>query len=263
MSINWPPLDTHAHIDVNIDAVTLLNLRAVIFAANRSLDESRHALARQSDDLLTVWGIGVHPGVNAALVAYDPDVFSALLSETAYIGEIGLDARVKSRLPLQREVFSSELSQLQKNPRLTSIHSYGATAEVLDELTHTPINGVILHWWLGNRDATQRALDLGAYFSVNASCVRRSEALDHIPLDRLLLETDHPDGNRYAVQPRQPGNVADVEKTLAEQHGMTSAALRLVVWQNLASLAATTQTHDLLPQRVRAILEAARAEPRP
>lgn len=256
MSGNWPPLDTHAHVDVSIDAMDLLNLRAVIFAASRSLEESQQAIRRQSRDLLTVWGLGVHPGVKAALDHYDPDTFGALLDETAFVGEVGLDGRVSSRLDQQRDVLASVLHQLQQRPRLTSIHSYAATTEVVEELERRPIAGVILHWWLGDRAATDRALELGAYFSINKSCLRRSEVLDRIPLDRLLLETDHPDGNRSGQSRMQPGNVGEVEVALARRYGLQPAALRLKTWQNLAMLVRATNTQDLLPPRVRTMLDA-------
>ncbi|MFC6355951.1 TatD family hydrolase [Luethyella okanaganae] len=257
MTVNWPPLDVHAHIDPSIDANTLLNLRAVIFAANRSIEESAQALERRPHDLLAVWGAGVHPGLKSALENYSPSAFAALLERTPYVGEVGLDAKVKSRLPLQREVLSSILQQLQTRPRITSIHSYGATNEVLDQLTETPILGAVLHWWLGDRNATLRAIELGAYFSINASSVRRSETLDVIPLERLLLETDHPDGNRYGRGPRQPGNIADVETALAARYGITTQAIRERAWRNLAELVEATATLDMLPSRVRGIVSSA------
>lgn len=257
MTANWPPLDTHAHVDTSIDAHTLLNLRAVIFAASRSIEESARALERQSRDLLTVWGAGVHPGMKAALETYTPSSFESLIEKTAYVGEIGLDAKVKSRLPLQREVLSSILKQLQARPRITSIHSYGATDEVLDHLELTPIRGAVLHWWLGDSEATLRAVELGAFFSINASSVRRSEILNLIPPERLLVETDHPDGNRYGRQPRQPGNTADVESVLATRNGVPAQTMRHRLWQNLARLVESTATLELLPPRVSGIVSSA------
>lgn len=258
MTPNWPPLDLHAHVDTGIDPASLLDLRAVIFAASRSLEESERALARQPSDLLTIWGVGVHPGLKSALESYTSTEFRTLLDRSGYVGEIGLDGKVPSRLPRQREVFASILGELQAYPRLTSIHSYAATAEVVEELTRTPIVGAILHWWLGDAETTQQAVDLGAFFSINAASVRRSDLLDVIPMDRLLLETDHPDGNRYGSRPRQPGGITDVEVALARHHGIKPADVRLKVWENLARLVTMTNVGALLPPRVAAILTAAR-----
>lgn len=253
---NLPALDLHAHIDTTIAPRDLLSLRAVVFAASRSLAESRLALKRQHQDLLTVWGVGVHPGVKKSLNEYERIAFDQLIDRTAYVGEVGLDARVPSRLGKQHEVFASLLAQLQKKPRLTSIHSYGATSEVVDHLERTPVTGAILHWWLGDREATARAIELGAYFSVNTATLRRSNAIDLIPIDRLLPETDHPDGNRSGTRPHQPGNVADVEATLAKARGLSAMEVRIQAWRNLATLVTRTRTSALLPERVAAILSA-------
>jgi TatD DNase family protein len=77
--VTWPPFDLHAHVAANVDATELLALRAVIFAATRSLDEVRSALARPSDPL-TVWGVGVHPGIASSLASFDRSLFTLLIA---------------------------------------------------------------------------------------------------------------------------------------------------------------------------------------
>ena len=94
---NFPAVDLHAHIDPTITPRDLLNLRAVIFAASRSLAESRLALDRQHQDLLAIWGVGVHPGVKTALDGYDPEEFERLIARTPYVGEIGLKSPIPPR----------------------------------------------------------------------------------------------------------------------------------------------------------------------
>ena len=59
-----PPLDLHAHIDPTIAPNDLDDLRAVVFAVTRSLDEAQQALERT--DSTTVWGVGCHPGLVAS-----------------------------------------------------------------------------------------------------------------------------------------------------------------------------------------------------
>lgn len=256
MSVAWPPLDTHAHIDVKIGSRELLDLRAVIFAASRSLLESSVALSRQATDLLVVWGLGVHPGLKDSIEDYDHARFSDLLHRTAYVGEVGLDGKAKGRLPRQQQVLAEILSMLQVRPRITSLHSFAATHELLELLTAIPIEGAVLHWWLGDAVSTRQAVEAGAYFSVNTASLRHEETISEIPLERLLLETDHPDGNRSSPTPRRPGQVDNLEKALGNRFGLTPAQLRLTTWRNLRNLVDRTKCADLLPQQVGSILSA-------
>jgi TatD DNase family protein len=258
LSAVWPPLDMHAHVNVELDATDLLGLRAVIFAATRTLDEAHLGLARQYRDMLTVWGVGVHPASPMALDAFDVNVFASLIMDSAYVSEVGLDGKVRSGLRLQRSVLADILSVLQENPRITSLHSYAATDDLIAELHRAPIKGAILHWWRGGRDATEKALEQGAYFSFNAASLHDTDLLSQIPLDRILIETDHPHGDRRSVTPRQPGRVEFVENALANIHGIPQDELRLAMWQNLRKLVNDTGSERRLPERVAAILAATR-----
>ena len=257
MSENWPPLDLHAHVEATVAPHDLLALRAVVFAACRTLAESRQALDRQSSDLLTVWGVGVHPAVKEALESFDLAVFTSLIGRSAYVAEVGLDGKVKSRLPQQQEVLAEVLVALQANPRITSLHSYAATNELVELLQDIPIDGAVLHWWLGDAVATRRAVELGAYFSVNAGGLKHAEVLSLIPIERLLTETDHPAGDRTSPQPRQPGNVSKVEKGLASIHGIRPFEMRRLCWSNLHTLVASTGVARLLPPGVGSVVAAA------
>ncbi len=257
MSEQWPPLDLHSHVDVSIAPDELLGLRAVVFAACRSLAESRQALDRQPSDLLTVWGVGAHPAVREALDSFDVAEFSSLLERTAYVAEVGLDAKVKSNLPRQREVLAEILRVVQQRPRILSLHSHAATNEIVEILQSVRVDGVVLHWWLGDAAATRAAVDLGAYFSINAGGLKHADVLSLIPIERLLTETDHPAGDRTSPAPRRPGRVERVEHELARARGLTPMALRRQCWSNLQALVAATNVAALLPPRVRAVVSAA------
>jgi TatD DNase family protein len=229
-----------------------LDLEALVFAATRSIEEAQRALDRQ--DEWTVWGVGCHPGLVGAQRAFELGRFEALVERTPFVSEVGLDGKSRVPMPLQRQRLGEVLAVLQSSPRIASIHSYQATAEVLTELETRPIKGVILHWWLGNESQTARALDLGAYFSVNTSSLRHQETLRRIPLERIFSETDHPFGDRHKRGVRRPGSVDDVELAIATLHGISQAAVRLRLWQNLATLVSHTNTARLLPKTLRARL---------
>jgi TatD DNase family protein len=136
-----------------------------------------------------------------------------------------------------------------------TIHSAGATREVLDELERSAIRGAVLHWWLGDRSDTHRAVDLGCYFSLNIAGIRRNNLLDLIPLDRLLTETDHPFGDRRS-RPQQPGNVENVEAAIAQHHDLQASDVRRLVWRNLSTVVAEAQTGHLFSRSIRRLLSA-------
>lgn len=247
-----PPLDLHAHVDVEVPADDLYSLRAVIFAATRSLAEAHIALRRRDD--LVVWGVGSHPSVARSHDDFDPTDFRTLIGRSAFAGEFGLDGGAKVPLEQQLQTLRGALDVLAGGPRITSLHSYRATNQLLDELALRPMSGAVLHWWLGSATATKRAAEMGCYFSVNAAMFRRPGVLRHIPLDRLLTETDHPYGDRSGPEPHQPGNVLPVEHAIARLHGLEPDEVRRIMWRNLERLVRDTGCGHLLSRRIRSYL---------
>ena len=250
-----PSIDMHAHIEADIAGDDLLELKSLIFAATRSLAEAEQALGRS--DPWTVWGVGCHPGLVGVQKAFDPVRFAELISRTPYVSEVGLDGTSRVPMDMQRATFEAILVALQETPRVTSIHSHDAIGVVLDCLAARPLQGAVLHWWLGDVEQTQRAIELGCYFSINASMLRQPELLDALPLDRVLAETDHPFGDRSVRRGRRPGDVDDVEQVIARLHGLEQDAVRQAMWRNLAELVRATRCGMLLPRPVRVTLAAA------
>jgi TatD DNase family protein len=244
-----PAVDLHAHIDVSIAPTELRQLGAVVFCATRSLDEADAALAR--DDEQTVWGVGCHPGLVGAHKAFERERFADLVQRTAFVSEVGLDAGSRVPMSTQQETLATVLAELQGSPRITSLHSYKATDLVLAALEAQTIEGAVLHWWLGDSSQTRRAIDLGCFFSVNASSVRRTDLLDIIPLDRLLTETDHPFGDRRGGRGARPGLVTTVEEQLALHYAQAADRIRAVIWDNLARLTSNAGCMALLPRAIR------------
>lgn len=249
-----PPIDLHAHIETDIAASDLLELGSLIFAATRSLDEAERAFGRS--DPWTVWGVGCHPGLVRVQKTFDPTRFADLISKTAYVSEVGLDGKSRVSLQTQRATFAAILTMLHETPRITSIHSHAATGIILSCLATQPIQGAVLHWWLGDEAETRRAVALGCYFSVSAAMLKRPNLLHLLPLNRVFAETDHPFGDRSGGRGRRPGNVNNVEAALARLHGLDQDKVRRVMWRNLADLARLTQCGVLLPRPVRVTLAA-------
>lgn len=157
----------------------------------------------------------------------------------------------------QQVVLSQVFSVLESTPRIVSVHSYRATSAVLRILEQHRPTGVILHWWLGSYDETARAIELGAFFSVNAAQATRWSALKLVPSDRILTETDHPFGDRRELPPQRPGNVQLAERRIGQLLNKQPAEVRRLVWRNLRVLVDELGLHDLLPRQFQVQLVAA------
>lgn len=144
--------------------------------------------------------LGLHPEL-ASERRSELDLFDALLPETRYVGEVGLDGSPNLRKfwSDQTFVFEHVLSACKAiGGRIITIHSRRAVSEVLDRLDAFRGAGVpILHWYSGNQRELSRAIDLGCWFSAGPAMLvgEKGRALVAcIPRDRLLTETDGPFG---------------------------------------------------------------------
>jgi len=241
-------LDAHAHFDPRRTSSELAEAGAVL-AMTLSLDEADKVVTR--DEPLVAWGVGCHPRKLAAQRAFDPDHFAGLAAKTAVIGEIGLDVAYQVPLDLQLRTFRTALAYAAHNPRIVSIHSFRTTLIMLEELRRTHVIAPILHWWTGSAAETRQAVDLGCYFSVHSAVARRSLFRTQVPLERLLVESDH----GWADPPGAiPHRVIWVEYLLSASLGMDVRHVHQLVWQNFTEVVRLTGTRELLPQGLVALL---------
>lgn len=251
-----PALDTHAHIAPSIAPAELERLGSVVFAATRSIGEFESVASRS--DLTSLWGLGTHPALTSALNGFDRLRFSRALGLTPLVSEVGLDGSARSSFTRQRAVFSQICEVVRDQPRMVSVHSRGASGAVLDSIEAAELkSGIVLHWWRGTISETARAVDLGCYFSVNASMIPDVGRLAAVPKERLLVETDHPYGDR-AQKGARPGNVALVEAALGSSLNLSPGGVRALVWSNLADLAAAVDVITLMPTAVQRMIGASK-----
>ena len=74
-----------------------------------------------------------------------------------------------------------------------------------------------------SRRVLARALELGAFFSLNGHEARSPKVLQLIPLDRVLTETDFPFSQRYDRSADRPSAVDPIEAQLAQHHHVPHA----------------------------------------
>ena len=140
--------------------------------------------------------LGYHP----LMVASNPNelsLFKKNLSETSYIGEIGLDFSREGIRSKEKQVslLRKILECISGERKIVSVHSRRAEKELLDLLIEYDIKNVIFHWYSGPISLIPRILEKGYYFSVNEAMLMTNhgqQILKNIPKDRILTETDAP-----------------------------------------------------------------------
>jgi TatD DNase family protein len=219
----------------------------VLFAVTRESREWDAALDRR--DGLAIWGVGVHPKVPAAIAGFDAARFAQAADRALLVGEVGLDGRSKVPLAEQRRVFDAILDLVAATPRPVSIHSVGASRDVLDALRSRLPAAPILHWSRGSQSETQEALELGCFVSLNGAEAHRPRVLDHLPPERVLTETDFPHSRRTDPAARRPAAVATIESALMERWGVDRPSLRLWLWRNLGEVFDRCELLAIFPPR--------------
>lgn len=142
--------------------------------------------------------LGLHPQI-AHQRKNEIGLFDKLISETRYIGEIGLDGsrEFKEYFNDQLSVFNHILKKCELyNDKILTIHSLNAVDEVLNCLSAHPKAGKpILHWFLATKKQVIKATELGCYFSIGPAMLysmRAKKVISWLPKDKILLETDGP-----------------------------------------------------------------------
>jgi TatD DNase family protein len=241
------PLDTHAHIEPDIAPSELVALRSCVVAVTRRLDDFTKTQGRA--DASVLWAAGCHPGLVREVKAFSAAKMKDAIAATPIIGEVGLDGAARTPMESQVAVLREVLALITASPRILSIHSYRATGLVLQQLMEYRPPAAVLHWWLGSPEETQAAVDLGAYFSINASQATKWRSLSLVPVERLLLETDHPFGDRAESQGRRPGNLLKAEQLVSAEFRITADAVRRQSWRNFKTVAEKLNLVDMFPQQ--------------
>jgi TatD DNase family protein len=200
---------------------------------------------------------GIHPWHCAERAKDWLHQLETRLDECGVIGEIGLD-RWKEGLDFddQQKVFRDQLRIAAERNIPATIHclrAWGALWEIIRE-EPVPKCGFLLHAYGGPPEMIPGFAGRGAYFSFNGSFLaaqrtNKRETFLHVPLDRLLVETDAPamplpgELTRYPLPPtaegqpvNHPANLAVAYEGLANLRGITLEALGCAVAENFRRL---------------------------
>lgn len=212
-------------------------------------------LARRYPQVLP--SFGYHPWfLHERTAQWRENLLRFLNQVPSAIGEIGLD-RWKPGLSYdgQEEVFITQLTIAAERNLPVSIHCLQTWGRMLELLKNgpRPERGFLLHSYGGPSEMIESFVELGAYFSLpgyyaHERKVRQREVFRHVPLERLLIETDAPDQllpddgkHKLADQTsgqtiNHPANIAAVYEFAAKLRGVTIESLALSVEENFLRL---------------------------
>jgi TatD DNase family protein len=195
-------IDFHCHLDLYPDPMSVRDecekqgLHLLSVTTTPSAWKGTSELAARSKHIRTA--LGLHPQLAEQRLS-ELRLFDALLAETEYVGEIGLDGSPEFRPQWQNQIkiFEHILGRCSEvGGRIMSLHSRRASNEVLDRLENFPKSGIaILHWFSGSGSELDRATEQGCWFSVGPAMLssKKGEGLvARMPRERVLTESDGP-----------------------------------------------------------------------
>lgn len=202
--------ESHAHYDDDAfdeDRESLLGSlqqQGIEYVINvgASLASTARAISLAADYDFIYAAAGVHPSDTGEL---NEENFTWLKDQckkdkVVAVGEIGLDYHYPdTNKPIQQKWFARQLWLANEVHLPVIIHSRDAAKDTLDIMKgEAPVEkGGVIHCYSYTKELARDFLNMGYYFGIggvltfkNAKKLR--EAVEYIPMDRLLIETDSP-----------------------------------------------------------------------
>jgi TatD DNase family protein len=183
------------------EQVHAMNIRRMVVNGSSEEDWPQvRDLAKSHPEVLP--SFGYHPWyISKRSADWERTLNGFLDSIPSGVGEIGLDRWIQDYdIADQEKVFRIQLRIAAERNLPVTIHclqTWGKLYDILREESR-PARGFLLHSFGGPPEMIKGLSDLGAYFSLpgyyaHARKTRQRQTFIHVPIDRLLIETDAPD----------------------------------------------------------------------
>ena len=234
--------ETHAHFEderydedreQELEEVRLAGVtRLVNVGSSLSTSKQSIALAHKHDFIYAA--VGVHPDNVATLTDADIEKLRDMCHEPEVValGEIGLDYYYEEPVrQIQQEWFARQLVLAREVKLPVIIHSREAAKDTLDIMqAHRAgeIGGVV-HCFSYAKEMAREYLNMDFYFGIGGvitfkNAKKLKEAVQYIPMDKILLETDSPylSPEPHRGERNSSLNLPFVVEAIAELKGISS-----------------------------------------
>ena len=192
--------------------------------------------------------VGVHPSETAELNEENFAWLKQLCSgeKIVAVGEIGLDYHWEEPEPaIQKQWFARQLELAVEVNLPVIIHSREAAKDTLDimKASHAQETGGVVHCYSYTKEMAREYLNMDYYFGIGGvitfkNAKKLKEAVDYIPLEKILLETDSP---YLAPEPNRGKrnsslNIPYIAQEIAQLKGVTYEEVVRVTEENARRL---------------------------
>jgi len=239
-------VDVHCHLDLlekekDIDEIIKNSKEVAVIITNGTGPESNRKVLNYSKKYEKVKpALGLYP--DKAVSLSDEEIQKEIefikTQKPVAIGEVGLDNFRVENLERQKEVLAKFIALSNELEIPIIVHSRKAEMETLEILEKNKAKKVVMHCFCGNKELTDKALELGYYFSIPTSVTKSKtfrKLAKRIPLNKLLTETDAPYLSPRP-EPNEPAFIADSIKKIAELKKVTSEELEKMIYINYQTL---------------------------
>jgi TatD DNase family protein len=223
--MNIPLVDLHCHLDLFPDYERAIEQAEQAAVHTVAVTTTPRAWPRNHELMsglrYVTPALGLHPQLIGETAEKELQLWDKYLSQTSFVGEIGLDAgrAYAASLPQQQRAFEHILRACaEAGNKVLSVHSVrtaGTVLDMIEKLLPADRGRIVLHWFTGTPAQASRALNLGCYFSVNTPMLRTANGRDlltALPADRLLTETDGP----FTEVGKKPAHPQDVSRCIEQ-----------------------------------------------
>lgn len=202
--------ESHAHYDDDAfdedreELLTSLQEHGIdkVINVGSSIDNCKATLQLMKQYLFIYGAMGVHPTETGEL---NEENFAWLREQCAVdkvvaVGEIGLDYHWKEpEVHIQKLWFERQMELAREVKLPVIIHSRDAAKDTLEMMRalHAEEIGGVIHCYSYTKEMAREYLQMGYYFGIGGvitfpNAKKLKEAVEYIPMDRILLETDSP-----------------------------------------------------------------------
>lgn len=249
-------IDSHCHLDfpeLAADREAILRLmrenrvsHALTISTTLNTFPAVRAVAEANANM---WcSAGVHPDeqVDDHEVTLDELLKMADHPKVIAIGETGLDYyRLPEPLDWQRERFRIHIRAARQTRKPLVIHTRSASADTLKLMSeeNAAEAGGVMHCFTETQEVADAAMAMNFYISFSGIVTFKSakdlkEVAKHVPLDRMLIETDSPylAPSPFRGKMNQPGYVKHVAEHIAELRGISVEQVAEATTKNFFTL---------------------------